>query len=298
MSPVFHGLLSLLAFSNDDQWIKVSKHSENQVQGSTLTNKWTSFADLKDAVTNEENKEWKTEDLKVPLAPEAFSSLGLGLSYPSHQEEVKTDATVFFKKNAVPTRISDAVKHRPHLDYEAEVSLLLHRSEPNLFGYLIHNDLTDRGVQVKYYDEKNPAPGFSRSKSYPSFNAHGVLLAIGSEALWNELQLTLYRNGEEAQRVSPSENVMTPSMIHKHVFARPELSEGKDWVLIGTGTPAGTIFNSPSKLQRIWLFISSGFSMKRAQEKWLNRFDYLKEGDVLEFRSELLGHISTEIVAP
>jgi 2-keto-4-pentenoate hydratase/2-oxohepta-3-ene-1,7-dioic acid hydratase in catechol pathway len=105
----------------------------------------------------------------------------------------------------------------------------------------------------------------------------------------------LYLNGEEVQAVNPFENVLTPSQIHRHVFSTPELSEGKDWVLIGTGTPAGTIFYAPTTLQRVWLFMRSGFSMERAQERWLARFDFLQKGDVLEFRSEVLGHISTTL---
>jgi 2-keto-4-pentenoate hydratase/2-oxohepta-3-ene-1,7-dioic acid hydratase in catechol pathway len=235
---------------------------------------------------------------RVPLPSGSLASLGLGLSYPSHQQEVRAEATVFFKKDAVPTTLVDRIAHRPFLDFEAEVSLLLHREEPELFGYLMHNDLTDRKVQVQNYNPDDQAPGFALSKSFVGANAHGRFMAIGGADLWSKLEMQLWRNNELVQTVRPAENVMDPREIHRRVFADKALSGDRKWVIIGTGTPAGTIFRAPTVLQKLALFVRSGFRMRRAQELWLERFKFLQVGDRLEFRSETWGSEFTQIVAP
>ena len=277
-------------------WIHVDAHNAQGVQARELGSQWRSFEELIKSAKGSQTQSYSLDNLKLPLPSVALASLGLGLSYPSHQKEVKAEDPVFFRKDAQATSLGQAIPFREFTDYEAEVSLLLHRSEPQIFGYLMHNDLTDRRIQVENYDKKNPAPGFSKSKSLENFNAHGLLLAVGTEKLWKQIEVRLYVNGEAVQSVKPSENLMSPSAIHKEVFSRPELHQNRDWVLIGTGTPAGTIFYAPSVTQKIWLFVSSGFSMKRAQEKWLERFNFLQVNDSLEFRSALLGHIDTTIV--
>jgi 2-keto-4-pentenoate hydratase/2-oxohepta-3-ene-1,7-dioic acid hydratase in catechol pathway len=290
----------VFAQTHEGQWLSVESFDSKSLQSRPLS--LSNPSTLKELLENRKKggpqQTLLYSKLKVPLPfNQPFASLGLGLSYPSHQQEVGTRNIVYFQKRAPHTSLINPIHAQPYLDFEAEISILMHRHEPELFGYLIHNDLTDRGIQVRTYDNKNPAPGFSKSKSLNGLNAHGLFMAVGSLEMWKTLEVKLYRNNIPVQHVKARENVLDPKQIHAHVFANPELSENKDWVLIGTGTPAGTIFRAPSLLERIWIFTLSGFNFDRAQKRWLEKFDFLKDEDVLEFRSQTLGYFSTKVIS-
>ncbi len=287
-------LVALMAQTSGGEWLRVNQHDGQSVTGTKISS-WSSFGDLNKPAAPSIEQRVEFSQLQVPLINQEFASLGLGLSYPSHQQEVNADTTVFFRKDAKPTAIDAPIAYRPHLDFEAEVSLLMHRQEKTLFGYLVHNDLTDRGIQVANFDADNPAPGFSKSKSFAGANAHGFLMAVGGAELWNELQVELFVNGIKVQDVRPRENVLTPADIHRIVFQTPGLAEGKDWVLVGTGTPAGTIFRAPSLFEKIMLFVRSGFRMPEAQKLWLEKFRFLAPNDELEFRSKALGVFKSRV---
>lgn len=294
------GLGALVTATSSGLVLDVSRHTALEVEGRSLP-PLKSFKELiknKKALNADTPPETHSlSTLKLPLPEASPRSLGIGLSYQDHRDDVKLQSTVYFEKNARPTRLADALPYRENLDYETEISLLLHRSEPHLFGYLLHNDLTDRRIQVFEFDKKNPAPGFSKSKSFPRANAHGVLMAVGNEALWKSLGAKLYVNGELRQHLATSNNVLTPSQIHRTIFSDPKLSGNAEWVLVGTGTPSGTIFVAPSKWAQLLLYVRSGFSMTRAREAWLRKFQFLAPGDKLEFRSEVLGHFTSQVEA-
>jgi 2-keto-4-pentenoate hydratase/2-oxohepta-3-ene-1,7-dioic acid hydratase in catechol pathway len=274
---------------------RVEKRNDGAVKASAISEKWNSLSQLTALAENAEfSNEISSADLYAPIAGLPLKGLGLGLTYPSHRNEIGLADVVLFEKDTGVTRILDAIKERSHLDYEAEVSLLLHRSETETFGYLLHNDITDRGIQVREHDPMNLPHSFSLAKTFEGSNAHGPLMVVGDETIWNKLRIELKRNGKTVQVVQPSLNVMKPKEIHRLVFASP-LSENYDWILIGTGTPAGTIFRAPSKLEAAFAFIGSGFNKSRTKLSWLNRFDFLKAGDTLNFESEILGSFSTKV---
>lgn len=286
----------LIASSGPTQYVRVTDQHSTGAVGNEFQSQWTSFAQLikdADGIAPQESR-YEHSQLESPFRHLPLKSLGLGLTYPDHQQETRLDKIVLFEKVVTPTRIIDPIPFRESLDYEAEVSLLLHRSEPGVFGYLVHNDLTDRMIQALNFDEKNPAPSFSLAKTFPSANAHGPLMLVGDESVWTKLKIDLRRNGKLVQTVNPSQNLMKPSAIHKLVFSSP-LAKNHDWILIGTGTPGGTIFRSPTLAEKAWMFASSGFNMKRATKKWVNRFPFLQPNEKLEFSSELLGTYATTV---
>jgi 2-keto-4-pentenoate hydratase/2-oxohepta-3-ene-1,7-dioic acid hydratase in catechol pathway len=296
----FEGLGALVTATSSGEILDLSRHTDLEVEGRALP----PFASFQELINHKQalkaglpSQTYSVSTLKLPLPEASPRSLGIGLSYQDHRVDVKLQSTVYFEKNSHPTRLSDALPYRENLDYETEVSLLLHRSEPKLFGYLLHNDLTDRRIQVFEFDKTNPAPGFSKSKSFPRANAHGVLMAVGNERLWSFLDAKLYVNGELRQQLAASNNVLTPSQIHRRIFADPKLSGNAEWVLVGTGTPSGTIFTAPGKWDQFLLYVGSGFSMTRARESWLKKFQFLAAGDKLEFRSEVLGNFTSQVEA-
>jgi 2-keto-4-pentenoate hydratase/2-oxohepta-3-ene-1,7-dioic acid hydratase in catechol pathway len=242
----------------------------------------------------EEFKNLRAHEIPTLSSPK-IKSLGIGLSYPSHQEEAQASTAVFFEKNAAVTPIDSAIPYRPHLDYETEVSLILHRRYPTQFGYQIHNDLTDRRIQVKNYDKANPGPGFSLAKSLPTLNAHSENTVYGDSSVWENIEVRMFVNGILRQTLKTQENIFKPEDIHRIIFTEKDLAPGFDWVLVGTGTPAGTIFRAPAFWEKLGLITSSFFSVGRAQDKWLESFRFLQEGDKLEFDSPTLGYTKTTV---
>lgn len=286
----------MVGVNTEGQSIVVLGNDQKQVTGVTMETRWRSFAELVDdsrRVQNGTPQTWKLKDLELPFNHLRPKTLGLGLTYEDHGKEVDLSGIVLFEKNAEPTRLSDFVIHRDFLDYEAEVALLLHRHEPDVYGFLMHNDLTDRHVQALNFEEKNPGPGFSQAKSFPSSNAYGTLMAVGDEKFWKSLAIDLYWNRRKVQTVRPSQNMLKPKEIHKMIFEESDFADGHDWVLVGTGTPKGTIFYSPTLAQKAYLYVISGFSVKRAAERWVRRFNFIAPTDRLLFNSNFLGAAET-----
>jgi len=179
-----------------------------------------------------------------------------------------------------------SIGYRPHLDYEAEIGILMNKYDSTRFGYVMVNDLTDRGIQARTFNREDPAPGFSEAKSFYGSLRVGPLLLIGDEALWNEIEITLSLNSEIRQQVYGRECLMGPGQFHQDTFST--VNE-KDWILIASGTSAGVIFHAPNRLEKFMLFTRSGFKKDRAIETWLSTLHFLKVGDEIEFQSPLLG---------
>ncbi len=287
-----------IAKSKNGGWIRIESSDSQTVIGLPMRGAWTSFHEVATQSLSEGSiKTAKWNDLTLPLPTEKILSLGLGLTYPSHQVDVANAQVTYFEKNSAPTPLTDPIQFRANLDYEAEISILLHRSEPQLFGFLAHNDLTDRAIQVASYDPKNPAPGFSKAKSFAGANQHGLIMAIGGNELWNRLSLSLDRNASPVQIVKSRENLLNPESMHRYLFHESAWVESDDWILIGTGTPTGTIFRAPTFSEKLFLFLRAGFRRKRAEKLWLDQFNFLQVGDTLEFRSEILGEYSAPVVS-
>ena len=237
-------------------------------------------------------KTW--DELLVPLPQFEQSSWAYAMTYRVHQEEARQQNIFPFAKHGRAEGTWLPIQHRRALDYEAEIALLLHRPEPERFGFLLANDLTDRGVQLRTFDRRHPAPGFSAAKSFPGALRVGPLLAVGGPVLWPQLEVQLRINGELRQQVNARECLLTPQQFHQQIFAR---NAATDWALVLTGTTGGTIFRSPRSAEKWALWIKHGFSKGDAREAWLRRFQFLKAGDQLEMTSQILGTSCATIVA-
>ncbi len=238
-----------------------------------------------------QRRDWN--ELLLPLPDTDIPCLGYALTYPSHQKEVSLDDSVTFPKHSVPQSTQQDIVYRDHLDYEAEIGVLLHRNDPDRFGYLIVNDLTDRGIQVRTFDSANMAPGFTLAKSFEGALRIGPLLAIGNAAAWKTLAVDLYLNGERRQQVRAGECLLQPEALVEH---HQEVHGGTPWLLVTTGTSEGVLFDVPNLWEKIEYFLKAGFSMEEAQEDWLAHLHFLQPGDKLTLTSPTLGRASAQVV--
>jgi 2-keto-4-pentenoate hydratase/2-oxohepta-3-ene-1,7-dioic acid hydratase in catechol pathway len=275
-----------------DAWYRVIRYNEKEV---SLQNRALSFNDIwQQKVPTQPiepadliKKPW--QELLVPLPDPAIECRGYALTYEKHREEVDMETLETlcrFPKAGPAQSMFLPVAYRSNLDYEAEIGMLVNRNDPSRFGYFMVNDLTDRGIQARTYDKKNPAPGFAEAKRFEGALRAGPLLMIGDASLFDEIKIRLSVNGEIRQRVNGWECMLTPEQIHQDVFSSTETGE---WALIASGTSGGTIFYTPNILQKLMLFSRSGFSMDRAKERWLASFPFLAADDEIEFQSPQLG---------
>jgi 2-keto-4-pentenoate hydratase/2-oxohepta-3-ene-1,7-dioic acid hydratase in catechol pathway len=281
-----------------DDWSRVLSHNAGGLDcerdGMTFKEAWDVSARATDDPSDGRAKRKGWEELLVPLPALKGPSWAYGLTYCAHQKESRQEKMVCFEKRGEPTGAWVPIPHRPALDYEAEIALLLHRQEPERFGYLLANDLTDRAKQVETFDRRNPAPGFAEAKSFPGALHVGPLLAIGGAEVWPKLESELRVNGELRQSVNARECLLGPREFHDQIFTRGDAS---DWALVLTGTTGGTIFQGPTPAKKLWLFLANGFSVRRAGQAWLRRFEFLRVGDRLEMSSKILGTSHATIVA-
>ena len=225
-------------------------------------------------------------DLDVPLPDRKIPCWGFALTYPDHRSETIDAESFRFVKEAPPIANSKAIPYREHLDYELEIGLLMHRNAPGRFGYFLANDLTDRGVQVENYDAKDPAPGFGKAKSFEGALRAGPLLAIGDASAWPMMSASLKLNGEVRQTLSAENCRLDPEQVHGELFAdHPDES----WLVVATGTSAGTLFRVPQTREKLKALVAGKFSMKRAGQVWLNSLRFLIPGDKIVLQSPILG---------
>jgi 2-keto-4-pentenoate hydratase/2-oxohepta-3-ene-1,7-dioic acid hydratase in catechol pathway len=234
------------------------------------------------------------DELMEPLPEMEARAWAFALTYRVHQAETRQTGGFFFEKRGAAEAAWNPICYRPALDYEAEVALLFHRNEPERYGFLLANDLTDRSIQVRNHDPRHPGPGFTAAKSFPGSLRVGPLLVIGDSELWPDLEIRLTVNGELRQHVRARDCMLSPRAFFERVFS---VVVDADWALVLSGTGGGTIFQSPTGLQRLGLLFRSGFSIRRARENWLNRFRFLDVGDRLEIASDILGTTHATIVA-
>jgi 2-keto-4-pentenoate hydratase/2-oxohepta-3-ene-1,7-dioic acid hydratase in catechol pathway len=243
--------------------------------------------------TCENNTITRWNKLKNPLSELHFDTWGYAMPYPGHQKEVQLKDSFYFRKNGTAVSANTPILYRSNLDYEAEIGLLLNKNNPDRFGYVLVNDWTDRGIQVATHDADNMAPGFTEAKDFKESLHVGSLLLIGNESVWEELEVNLRVNGEIRQELIAKQCLMRPTQVATEIFKETGTDE---WVFVATGTTDGIQFKAPSFTQKIALFVSSGFSKKRAGAKWLEQLSFLQPGDTIEFDSKMLGkNIATVI---
>jgi 2-keto-4-pentenoate hydratase/2-oxohepta-3-ene-1,7-dioic acid hydratase in catechol pathway len=289
-----HPLYTAFCKTTDNKWHRVLHQSKSGVQADVRA---LDFRDLWQPVSNDKNKtaatkSYKWSDLKMPLPDPGVETWGYAMTYTDHKDEVRIDDSVIFRKHTSAVSANSDISYRPYLDYETEIGVLLNRNATNLFGYIIANDWTDREIQVNTYDPDDMAPGFSKSKSFEGSLHVGSLLVIGDHNLWPQIKIKLFINGHERQDLSASDCTINPTVIHDQIFN--ELSTN-NWVLVATGTDDGVQFHTPGTWQKIGLFIRSGFSKRRAGKRWLNKLSFMKKGDRVEFRSDMLGYSSATV---
>jgi len=239
----------------------------------------------------QEHKKWT--ELLIPLPSEDIPCIGYALTYPRHQQEVSLEEILSFKKNAIPKRAQDDIVYRKYLDYEAEIGVLVHRGRMDRFGYLVVNDLTDRGIQVRTFDGDNMGPGFSLAKSFEGALRVGPLIAVGNEASWYTLQVDLFLNGAVRQQLRASECLIHPrNLVDKHF----EDKTGSPWLLVATGTTDGVLFQPPDLWEKAILFVGTGFSMEEAGEDWLDHLRFLQPGDEIKLLSPVLGQAWSRVI--
>ncbi len=238
---------------------------------------------------------WK--ELLPPLPNVDVRCIGYTFTYPSHQREMRAADCFRFQKKG-PARLMDGhLLYRPHLDYEAEVGILQRRHAPERFGFLMVNDLTDRGIQVINYSRKleRQQSVFSEAKNFEGALLVGPLLAIGDDEDWEKLSISLRVNQQPRQTLRAVDCILRPKEIHQQVFQEDSNTE---WLLVASGTPEGVILTVPNKLRTMELFLKNGFSVKRARRAHLFSHTFLQPGDEIEMTSEVLGygvvHVSNE----
>jgi 2-keto-4-pentenoate hydratase/2-oxohepta-3-ene-1,7-dioic acid hydratase in catechol pathway len=217
-----------------------------------------------------------------------------GLTYSEHQNETRqTAALVRFPKPCVPVALDGAFEWRPFLDFEAEIGVLLHPRVPGRFGYCLLMDWTDRGIQVREHDPRDPGLSFARSKDFPRALGIGPVMALGGPELWNEITFELRQNGKVRQRARARDSFLNPELI----WEREATPAHDGWKLIATGTPAGVLFRAPSGIEKLGLLLRSGLSLARAKERWLHKLTFLAAGDELQMSSPQLGqaHVSIQL---
>jgi len=254
-------------FSFDEVWNSVDPSKERENNGALF-------------------KGWRELSLVLPYPD--MKCWGYAFTYADHCKEMQLNHQGRFKKNAsIDCMSCDDIIYRPHLDYEAEIGILMHRDFPARFGYCMLNDLTDRGRQLMQYNPSNPVPGFSDSKSFEGALRIGPLLMIGDESAWDDLEILLRLNGETRQIIRSRECNYRPCQFHADIFGHDEKSS--EWILVATGTGKGVLFKPPRPLTKMRLFIRSGFSAQGARERWLTELNFLNEGDILGCYSAALG---------
>ena len=272
-----------------DAWHKVISFNDAEI---SILNAESSFSEIwnqkeqKQAFTSTEiiRKSW--QELLLPLPESQINCWAYALTYTKHQKETSMKESFRFSKSSPAYNMFSSIGYRSYLDYEAEIGILMNKHNPDRFGYVMVNDLTDRGIQARTFNRENPAPGFSKAKSFNGSLRVGPLLLLGDDALWNDIEITLLLNSEIRQQVYGRECLMNPRQFHQETFST---EKEKDWVLIASGTSAGVIFHTPKTFEKLMLFVQSGFNNNRAVEKWLSTLHFLKVDDEIEFQSPLLG---------
>ena len=224
-------------------------------------------------------KDWKEKFQETSLAPISRPSkiICLAFNYYDHAKEqgleppsepsiVIKPATALNGTNS-EIKCPDFVKQ---LDYEIELAMIIGQDCKNvqedkakgvIFGYMIMNDVSARDIQ---FQDKQ----FTRGKGMDTFAPCGPWITTADEIQDpNNLSLVTKVNGQTRQNSNSSNMcIKIPQIVSK--LSRVMTLEKGD--IISTGTPGGVALNS-------------------------SRFDYLKDGDVLDMEIQQLGSIHNVI---
>ena len=135
-----------------------------------------------------------------------------------------------------------------------------------IFGYSIFNDVSARDTQgIEMPGQLGPA----KSKDFDTGNVLGPCIVTADELDMTDLAMVVRINGQEVSRNSSRERLWTFEDAIVHVSAGETIHPGE---VFGSGTVGG----------------GSG----------LERWDFLKPGDVIELEVEGIGTLRNRVVRP
>ncbi|MGP6220210.1 fumarylacetoacetate hydrolase family protein [Caldiplasma sukawensis] len=215
------------------------------------------------------------EELLIPVDPEKI--LCPALNYAKHSQETgqkRPDFPYFFSKfrNSLNTMHGNIERYREDkLDYEGEICAIIGKktkfcsireAEESIGAYAVVNDVSERSEQDKFSESlgKNWIPAKTRDGYLPISNTF-------STEPEERFRIETFVNGEKRQDSIDEEMIFSfPEMI-SYISKFMTLYPG-DMIL--SGTPSGVA--------------KSG------------KFPYLKNGDVIEVKSEKIGLLRNRVV--
>jgi 2,4-didehydro-3-deoxy-L-rhamnonate hydrolase len=260
--------------------------------------------------------------------------IAIGINYDEHGEETSVDAPFLFPKVVSTDPAIHHLKNKPGwlLDHEVELGLVFSdvvcpasKLAEQRIGFLVVNDYSERATLMRELDVKDVknGRGFPNAKSMKGFLPTGpyVVVPRNWQSFVAELQLDLTVNGTLRQRGHAKDMVWNIDKIIGETLA----SKNRTWLchnesvgllqqgcipvnsIIITGTPAGVIFEKPSrgfKIKTVFKYIFSfkflshemiPYVMQEHLKKQIRDDNYLKPGDRVETSITFLGTIRTTI---
>jgi len=262
--------------------------------------------------------------------------IAIGINYAEHGKETGQVRPFMFPKFVATDPAIHQLTYTKGwlLDHEVELGVVFpspvcSTADLNhmLLGFLVVNDFTDRATLMRKMDSRNVTggKGFPDAKSKKGYLPTGPYLVIPKNwrAFVKELQLQLSVNGTVRQNGYARDMVWNIDKIVERslsVKGRREsyyqdkmvkLFEGScipaNSIII-TGTPAGVVFNAPTKgfifgAVTGYIFTGSFFNaemhpyiLRQYLKKEMSNPRYLKPGDRIESSISYLGTIETTVV--
>ncbi|WP_445737160.1 fumarylacetoacetate hydrolase family protein [Mariniflexile sp.] len=197
----------------------------------------------------------------------------IGLNYSDHAAEsgmdIPKEPIIFQKASNTMVGPNDNIiipKKSLKTDWEVELGIIIGKdarylnskqeAKDFIAGYCVSHDVSERAFQLEMGGQ------WTKGKSCDSFNPLGPYMVTANDIVdVNNLNMSLYVNGEQMQKGNTSFMVFDPYTIVEYLSQFMTLEAGD---LINTGTPPGV-----------------GLGMKPPK--------YLKDGDILELSIEGLG---------
>lgn len=275
----------------------------------------------------------KYEDLLPSVAGDQH--LAIGINYPEHGKETGQVRPFMFPKyvNTDPAIHQLNYTNGWLLDHEVELGIVFPSAvctvadlNHMMIGFLVVNDFTDRATLMRKMDSKNVTggKGFPDAKSKNGFLPTGPYMVIPRDwrAFVTELKLQLSVNGKVRQDGAAKDMVWNiDKIVEQSLAARGEKKSFYQDKMVGlfegdcipansiiiTGTPAGVVFNAPTKgfiFGTVTKYIFTGgffqakmhpYILRQYLKKEMENPRYLKPGDHIESSISFLGSIKTNV---
>jgi len=275
----------------------------------------------------------KYVDLLPSVAGEEH--LAIGINYAEHGKETGQVKPFMFPKLVKTDPLIHNLNYTKGwlLDHEVELGIVFPTpvcapTDLNhmLIGFLVVNDFTDRATLMQKMDSQNVTggKGFPDAKSKNGFLPTGPYMVIPKDwrGFVKELQLKLSVNGKVRQQGSAKDMVWNINkIIERSLAVKGEKKSYYQGKMVGlfkgncipansiiiTGTPAGVVFNAPTKGFIVgavtkYLFTGGFFSgqmhpyiLQQYLKKEMTNPRYLKPGDHVETSISFLGTIQTSV---